>query len=507
MAASNPADVAFSVEQQEALLGHALSDARVFEAAQTFGVDENWFESSPNGGSVWKALATFWSENKRHPNLAELKSEPAFTKEDAKIRQARFAVIDRALSGRVDIGFDSIVSKLREWAKGQKFLSRMVEAEQLWNRHDSAQAYSTVQNLMLDLERIDMQGLYVRCQDAATRAKEERAERVAQAGRLLSYGVEFLDDATGGIGPNDLVLVGAKSGAGKTQLVANIAGTNARAGKRVAMFALEAEPNEIERRLKYALLARAYQASHKGQHAKMIDYASWRHGKLEQELGSFEAGANAMMQQQYSTLKTIYRQGGDYGVGELERDIVRLAPEVDLIILDHLHYVDLDGDNENAAMKAVVKKLRDLALMLGKPIVVVAHMRKSFSSKNAPLLPSLEDFHGSSDIIKIATTAIILGPCWEMPAFNGPAPDMFFEDKARTTAAALWPTYFRIAKYRLEGSRLRFSAIAWFDTKLGTYRKNYALGELVSGECHWRPIEKRPHWAQHATVSLMSTNS
>jgi replicative DNA helicase len=56
------------------------------------------------------------------------------------------------------------------------------------------------------------------------------------------FGVTYLDAALKGICPNDLILIGATSGAGKTELCAQIARINAKLGKRVNYIALEAEP-------------------------------------------------------------------------------------------------------------------------------------------------------------------------------------------------------------------------------------------------------------------------
>jgi replicative DNA helicase len=86
------------------------------------------------------------------------------------------------------------------------------------------------------------------------RVTEERLQRTQQGASCLTFGVQFLDEAVGGIYSNDLVLYGAKTGIGKTQLATITAMANAANGKRVHFFALEAEQHEIERRIKYQIL-------------------------------------------------------------------------------------------------------------------------------------------------------------------------------------------------------------------------------------------------------------
>ena len=81
---------------------------------------------------------------------------------------------------------------------------------------------------------------------------DERQHR--QKNKLLKFGVSFVDDSLLGILPDDLILVGAPSGVGKTQFCVNLALANVSVGKRVHFFALEAGKYEIERRLKWQIL-------------------------------------------------------------------------------------------------------------------------------------------------------------------------------------------------------------------------------------------------------------
>jgi archaellum biogenesis ATPase FlaH len=342
--------------------------------------------------------------------------------------------------------------------------------------------------------------------DTPTRADGERKERLDQKDRVLQYGVSYLDDATGGIGVNELVLIGAKTGVGKTQLVTRIASFNARRKKRVALFALEAEPNEIERRIKFSVLAAEFRRRNPSAEVN-LNYRDWRRGAFDAELSPFEESVNAMIRERYSTLRTIYKGWGSYTVSDLERDITRLAPTTDLIIVDHLHYIDSSegSRDEFEEQKRVLKVLRDLALSLSKPIVLVAHLRKTMGGrKSAPLVPDLEDFHGSSDIIKIATTAILLAPCYEnMALFTAGVPDRFIDHTLNPPRVArLWATYMRVGKFRIEGAITRYTGIAFFDDATGNYRDQYGVGRLVSGDCSWVPEEHPPFWATHGILRL-----
>jgi RecA-family ATPase len=238
--------------------------------------------------------------------------------------------------------------------------------------------------------------------DFGERIRGERSERLQLAKGILRFGVRFLDQALGGIFPRDNVLLGAMTGAGKTTLASVIAETNVEAGRRVHYFALEAEDKEIERRIKFRILSRLAHmrfASHilPGR----LNYLDWYAGKLDDLLGKWEGEADTLLSERYKTLFTYYRIR-DFTAEDLEKSFLAIQEQTDLIILDHLHMVDYDDPSENRGVKTIVKRLRDVALEVGKPTVTVAHLRKS-DNRSRKILPSLDDFHGTSDITKICT--------------------------------------------------------------------------------------------------------
>jgi len=503
--AISPTEIIFSTEQQQALLGHAVMSEQVYEQCVLMGVTKAWFHSA-NLQSIWGAVEEFVGTNRgHHPTLTELRSTPAFKNEEKKIVDARIKALEAAIDMRDRIMFETISVELREWAKGQAFVRHMETAADLYNRKDVVKAYEEASKMSMEIERINEVALQARILDAGTRSKLERAERLAQKDKILSFGVSYLDDATGGICPNDIVLIGAKTGVGKTQIAATIAAHNSSAGKKVAFFALEAEPNEIERRLKFAVLTKLHRL--RFPEAPALRYRDWRHGLLEAELAPFESRADMLVAQGYSNIRTIYKGWGDYTIAKLERDIMRLAPTVDLIIVDHLHYIDTEGQDTNREMKETLQVLRDLALFLNKPIVLLAHLRKNQGGrKNTPLVPDNEDFHGSSDITKICTQAILLAPCYEGNKMfpSGIVPKQLCYENG--VAKPVWATYMRISKCRVDGSVTRYCGISFFNEATGAYEDDYAMGRLISADTVWEPEEYRPAWAKRGVIHMNASN-
>lgn len=278
----------------------------------------------------------------------------------------------------------------------------------------------------------------------------------------LSTGVRYLDKALGGILPNDLVIIGAKTGAGKSELVTSIAMTNALKGKRVHHFALEAEEDEIMDRIIFKQVAQIYYNSseYKGAYKKIhLNFLDWSAGKFEKELNGLEEKILPELEELLESYNVFYRSQ-DFGILDAMRMILSIKDQTDLIIIDHLHYIDFDEANENKAVADITKKIKDLAIISEKPIILVSHLRK-MDPRYAGGLPSLEDFHGTSNISKIATKAIILAPCFD-----------------KTKDVRHFYTYMRVLKNRKDGQRSRYTARCIWDVSTNNYLPNFALGDL-----------------------------
>lgn len=310
-------------------------------------------------------------------------------------------------------------------------------------------------------------------QSAANRAPHEYAERIENAKHVLSFGVHFLDAIFGGIKRHDLVLIGARTGGGKTELATLIATANAKRKKRVHYLALEAERNEIERRIRFKIMCRLIEKDKSISVAlrEQVSFTDWELGMLGDWIVPYDLEAGRLVESQLSTLYTLYPS--DFEVDTLEATIRGLRNETDLIVLDHLHYLDITNESENQGMLRIVKTLRKTALEIGRPVVAVAHLRKG-DVLSGPLVPVLEDFHGSSNIPKNATKAIMLAAAFD---FKGEKPH-------------LWPTFMRPVKFRADGARANYVGLVDYDQSMGQYADKFIVGRLRSGDSQFEPVAK-----------------
>jgi replicative DNA helicase len=316
-------------------------------------------------------------------------------------------------------------------------------------------------------------------ESSADRIKGERLDRRELVARGLPFGVPFLDDLLRSILPHDLVLLGAETGAGKTEMARIISSSNAKAGRNVYYFALEAEPKEIERRTKFAILCELVGERRSGRLGE-LNYPDWYREKCNDAIAGLDGEAEEILAEKYKTLHTYYR-GSKFDHTDIKRLFLAIQSQADLIVLDHLHYVDIEDDNENRGFKTTIKMIRDVALGIGKPVILIAHLRKR-DQRAKSIVPHVEDFHGSSDIIKVVTSAVMLAPARCMPS----------------TEDGISNTFMHVPKDRM-GGQTGLVALCQFDRRLKSYAPHYTLGRSAKGGDGFEQlgIGEVPRWAKH----------
>lgn len=314
----------------------------------------------------------------------------------------------------------------------------------------------------------------------------QRLEEMKKQKELLSvscpFGISYLDRALDGISCNDLIILSSRTGVGKTEACAQIARANINAGKNVYWFALEAYGGEMELRIKFNLLSEAYYADdHKKETNETPNFTKWVKGKQNHIFRSYEPTVDKLMSYEMQNLFTAYRDE-TLTVDDFVKETQRIRESADLIIVDHLHYFDYDlNEPESVALKKTIKTIRDLVLCLNKPVILACHLRKS-DKKAKTLIPDIDDIHGTSDISKMATKAIIIAP--HRKAWKPQYPHYH-------------PTFFRIAKSRDNGQATRYVGVVDFNGQTNSYEKDFKIGELSYDETEFTQLEWESQWPSY----------
>lgn len=298
---------------------------------------------------------------------------------------------------------------------------------------------------------------------------------------FIPYGNPFLDDALNGIYADDLILITTKTGGGKTELATNIAYNAAKIKKEVYYFALEASQGEIEARIKFKLLASEFYAQDVSTQKEFPDYQNWINGKQANLFRDFQSKVDEKLTDELRTLHTYYGDH-EFNIERFEGMMGQIGEKCDVIILDHIHHMDLmDDKNENSALKRTIRQIKKIVSFYRKPAIIITQLRKT-DKYSDQLLPSSDDIQGASELIKIATRIIAAAPAKDQ-----------LSDKNN-----VFPTYFRILKNRLSGARTYFTALSAFDSQMNRYSDNYTIGVLRNNESKFEEIPnwEYPAWAK-----------
>lgn len=303
--------------------------------------------------------------------------------------------------------------------------------------------------------------------------------------KVIPYGISYLDRMLHGILPDDLVLIGAPSGVGKSELVNEIAFKAAHSGHKAVVFALEAHEGEFELRAKFKMYTKLIH-QHQGPLA-LRDYTflDFKLGLMKKTIEPYREVVEAAIK--HTENLTVFYRDKNFGIREFKQRFSGLEGKADLVVIDHLHYFDTQSDNENKEFSEIIKEIRNLNQILGIPVVVVGHLRKT-DRRDKPLISGLDEFHGTSNIPKVATTIITLAQ-GSLLDEAGIDPESVIEHPSHRHT-----TYFRICKSRADGQVTRYIGIGTFDSQVNSYDERFVLAQLTRDEKKFRKIITAPSW-------------
>lgn len=469
----------FSESQQQAIIGYALQFPDIWEMLDEYGIDEHWMANNVLA-DCYKQISDFRKTYDKPPQSAQELID--FVTDDL-IKTSVKNTLSRCVDAKKRHSWLTLQKHLVSWAKSRHVYVSIKELAQKYNDGKHQEAFSLFDKAANELQRIEVaSGVELDgFQSATERMKGEAIERQKDASKCIEYSIKYLQDATGGMLPNETVLWGATSGAGKTEAGKNQAAFTAKTLQEPThYFALEADYREIERRIYYGILADLYKKDHTGTPPGVITYANFRKNRLLQELDPYSKQATDEFAKQYSTLHTYYRRNGDFGIKQLEKQFMKLKGQSRLIVLDHVHFMDLETDNETREMTQLIKKIRDVSALIQVPIIMIAHITEK-GIKHNELVPRREDFYGASNLFKVAITAIMMAPVKEFSASDNRA---FGK-----------PTLLRIVKARIDNSLQYFPGIVYFDSYINDYTDYYSVGKFEKGNKKWCSLKgELPYW-------------
>lgn len=196
----------------------------------------------------------------------------------------------------------------------------------------------------------------------------------------LSSGYKALDMMTAGLHPDELIILAARPGVGKTAFALNIAqniGTNT--DETVAIFSLEMGAKQLVNRMLCA--------------EGLIDASRMRTGKLLEEEFSKLVVAMAAL----STANIFIDDTPGIRVAEIRAKARRLKQEqgdLGLIIIDYLQLIEGSGrESRQQEVSEISRQLKKLAKELDVPVIAISQLSRNVESRQdkRPILSDLRE--------------------------------------------------------------------------------------------------------------------
>lgn len=334
-----------------------------------------------------------------------------------------------------------------------------------------------------EAELVEDERLFWDWQEFADKSCEDIKNNIPEG--ICRYHIKYLEEALMGIFPAELVVIGADTGVGKTQLANDIAFHNALSKKHVYLFSLEGDVFDVSKREWHKRTVKLIREAQ--DHEIDLSFREFITNR-DERLWKYREEAFKGLILDYKDYLHIYKRKKALDIETLSRQLAYAKDNADLIIIDHLHYFEFSTSNEHAEITEILKRIRELIAEYRIPVVLVSHLRKKTKDR---FLPDNEDFHGSSNIAKQADTCIILS---KFDPSGGAT-----EHADEQIKTAIYPTAMLITKSRHERAGA-FVGVVDYDGIQRKYADDYTL--WGKGPFDTFKLNNYPKWA----ISARSEN-
>lgn len=224
--------------------------------------------------------------------------------------------------------------------------------------------------------------------------------------KFCRYWVSGLDKFLVGIQPDELVVIGAATWVGKSELCYTVAVENSLIGKKVLLLSLEW--NIYEPALRHL----------QKEISKKIKIKTWEYRFNVKDIKDYEDKAAQDIHPNIKNNLFVYNKKAIPTIEFVKELVSKTKDKFDMYIIDHLHYIETKGDNENKVLSDIMRQIKTITDIVKKPIILASHLRKKQWWDRFEKDPTVDDLYGSSNIGKEATTIILITRCemWDLDA-------------------------------------------------------------------------------------------
>jgi replicative DNA helicase len=374
-----------SLESERAVLGAVLLDDRaIFPAAEVLTADDFYLESHREIFRAMLALAEEGTSIDLFTVREELRRR---NKEEEAGGPAYLASLTDGLPRGLNFGH--YARTVREKATSRQLiqLSNEVMSRCYEGEERPAEILEKAESRIFRIASREISGGFQPARELATAAYGEIEEAARHKAPVAGIDTGFADlnRMTGGFHNQNLVVVAARPGLGKTSLCLNIACHAAiRNGKRVGIFSLEMSKPEIMKRM----ISSVAEVEANRIQSGYLSREDW--AKIGQATSSLSAAP-------------IYiDDSANLTMLQVRAKAQRLALEhgLDLVVVDYLQLISGSRRYENRTQEVteISRGMKNLAKELDIPVIAVSQLNREVEKRSGNRRPQLSDLRESGSI-------------------------------------------------------------------------------------------------------------
>ena len=368
-----------TMNHEHALLGNAINYPHLLPEICGELVADDF--STQDLQTVFNVIKSMW-ESEKAVDLATVTDELSKRGELERVGGYDFiySLIEYPITS---VGTDSYIARMHETRARRIFNKGMAEAV-------SASENGTDEFTSIALSTMDK----VNAVGSSKSSKVSELipatlNRMGDTTRGISTGFTMLDIVTGGFYKNNLVIIAARTGQGKTAMACNIAANMCRNGKTVAFFTLEMGAEEVVERM---LLSEA-----------QVD-------KYDAIRSATERDKVMQIQDRVAKWNMFVNDKASMNVGQIASTSHKIKQQMDgldCVFVDYLQLMKTrDGKRESRTelLGEVSRALKILAKELKCPVVALSQLNRSCEGRR----PTIADLRESGAIEQDADMVILI---------------------------------------------------------------------------------------------------
>ena len=251
----------FTSVQQEAIVGHCLTDSIFFIKCKE-RIKPTWFTYSPMVSTVYDQLIKFYdSHNRPITSPEELVGESFFLEQTLADQEKYRNTVMTCLASTRHFQKDILKRYLTGFIRISMFKESMTKGSALFNLKGFDDAYLVTKEKLTEIEKATFEDdtMLISFKDPELWLNEDKNESI----NAISSGAKALDTALGGgFFPGDSTVVMAPTNSGKTTFMVTVARHAAFQGKKVLLITHEGRPKNIRRMNLLSMMAVTKQTSY-----------------------------------------------------------------------------------------------------------------------------------------------------------------------------------------------------------------------------------------------------